>query len=118
MRTCNDTNLDGTRNVPISIGEIRCEIGGKFREAGLRGGFAPAGLPQFLHFAGEIHASALDAMPVGVVDAPDDLAATFFLHVPAARVGAADREPTSLATVFECACVHDLIYTPPQEDHM
>ena len=72
----------------------------------LRGGFAPAGLPQFVHFAGEVHARALDAVPVGVVDAPDHLAAAFFFHIPAAGVGAADGGPSSFTSVFEGTCIH------------
>ena len=75
-------------------------------EGGSGGGFAPAGLPEFVHFPGEVHARALDSVPVGVVNAPDDLAATFLLHVPAAGVGAANREAPSLTAVFKCACVH------------
>src|SRR5215510_3128366 len=69
-------------------------------------GFPPARKSQSLHFAREVHAGALDAVPICVVDTPEDLAAAFFLHVPAAGVRAADRESSSFATVFECACVH------------
>jgi hypothetical protein len=108
MRTCNTVTLGCGRNAAISVTEQLCEIGRKTRgkDVELGGGLAPAGLPQFLHFAREVHAGALDAVPVGVVDTPDDLAAAFLLHVPAARVGAEDREASSLTTMFESTCVH------------